>query len=559
MKIHYYQKIAFLFFLFFSSTHKLFSYHSTPKLTIIIVIDQFAYDYFYKLSPYLKHGIKYLLDNGVVYTNAYHPHGYPATAAGHAGLNSGAYAKDHGFINNKWYTQEGKKIECDDDDDPATAVFSPDGVYDHGKSPQYLMTDGLSDRFVMQSKPDVQRNAVSISLKSRAAIATAGELGKAIWFDETTGNFTSSKAYFDTLPEWIHLFNQQSGIDKLEYVYWEKAYPMSKKAYNFYLTEAYQYTRLGQSLIGRKLPVGHVCKEEKDNLYYYFEKTPYANQVLFDLAKNCIDTHVNRKNKDQLLLWLCLSPLDKLGHKYGPNSLECIDMIYHLDKQLQRFIRYVLRAVGKDDLLIALTGDHGSSPSFNLLKDIGIKKAGIVDETDLVDEVNAFIEQNYKVANMIIGYDNHQLYFNQSLLNTFYPKQQKNIFGSIKRLVKQNKKVKEVWTFDELQKSNLEPYTIESNLKNQLFEGRSGQIIIQTYPNTHITEWKEGGSHDTPYNSDTHVPIIIFYPGRFERKHIRERVYTLQLANTFAEILNVPKPSSSTFNVLPGLFDPELP
>src|SRR5437667_251810 len=98
MKIHCCQKIALVLFLFFSSTHRLLSNNNSPKLTIIIVIDQFAYDYFYKLSPYFKHGLKYLIENAVVYTNAYHPHGYPATAAGHAALNTGAYAKDHGFI-----------------------------------------------------------------------------------------------------------------------------------------------------------------------------------------------------------------------------------------------------------------------------------------------------------------------------------------------------------------------------------------------------------------------------------------------------------------------------
>ena len=52
-------------------------------------------------------------------------------------------------------------------------------------------------------------------------------------------------------------------------------------------------------------------------------------------------------------------------------------------------------------------------------------------------------------------------------------------------------------------------------------------------------------------------PSTIFHPGKFERRYVRKRVAALQLANTLAEILNVPKPSASTYEILPDLFDPE--
>ncbi len=70
---------------------------SSPKLAVIIVIDQFAYDYIPKLSPFLQGGIKKLLNNGIVYNFATYPHAAPGTAVGHAGLATGSYAKDHGW------------------------------------------------------------------------------------------------------------------------------------------------------------------------------------------------------------------------------------------------------------------------------------------------------------------------------------------------------------------------------------------------------------------------------------------------------------------------------
>ena len=76
-----------------SNTIRSFNSHP-PRLTIIIVVDQFSYNYiFNKLNQHFKFGLRYLLDEGVNYTNAYMPHGRPSTATGHAGLNTGTYAK----------------------------------------------------------------------------------------------------------------------------------------------------------------------------------------------------------------------------------------------------------------------------------------------------------------------------------------------------------------------------------------------------------------------------------------------------------------------------------
>src|SRR5690242_6843545 len=86
-----------------------------PRLTVIFVIDQFAYSYTDKLTPHIKYGLKVLLENGVNYTNAHHPAGQPGTATGHASLSTGTCAKYHGFVSNSYY-MNGKKVACDDDD-----------------------------------------------------------------------------------------------------------------------------------------------------------------------------------------------------------------------------------------------------------------------------------------------------------------------------------------------------------------------------------------------------------------------------------------------------------
>jgi predicted AlkP superfamily pyrophosphatase or phosphodiesterase len=525
-----------------------------PRLTVVLVVDQFAHHYIGKLMPHLKHGLKYLFKNGVVYTNAHMPHGQPGTATGHAGLNTGTCAKDHGFTSNAWYTN-GKKVSCDDDDSGNALVLSADGTYDYGKSAHLLMVDGLSDQCVLQSEPRSRFAAYSISGKSRSAIAASSKLGKPLWFDNASGRFTSSKAFFDTLPEWVEKFNNDNDINCMDSIMWKRMYPQSPYAYNFYNINNYDYARTHTSMLNRSLPIRD--EEKPRHPYHFFEKTPQSNQRILDCAHACIKAHVSRKHRDRLLLWVCLSPLDKVSHQYGPDSLEAIDMIYHLDKQIQRFMRKTLRVIGKHEVIFALTSDHGVMPIPELLHKKGLTQARRIDRLEFTGNINQKIESKHSLANVVINHKGQELVLNASIMERLTPKKRLAVINDIKLYAMQEPGIRNAWAYDEFIRIPTLPNTLEDNIKNQLFRGRSGSVIIQTEPYNVITHWPEGSSHKTPYDYDTHVPLIIFHPGKFERRYVRKRVAALQLANTLAEILNVPKPSASTYEILPDLFDPE--
>ena len=74
--------------------------HAQPKMTIVLVIDQLSYQNLYNLKEHFNFGLKKLIENGINYHAAYHTHGSPATAAGHASIGTGTCAKDHGFVLN---------------------------------------------------------------------------------------------------------------------------------------------------------------------------------------------------------------------------------------------------------------------------------------------------------------------------------------------------------------------------------------------------------------------------------------------------------------------------
>jgi len=51
-------------------------------------------------------GFRYLLDEGVVYTNAHYQHANTETIVGHTTLATGAFPSEHGMIGNVWFDKK---------------------------------------------------------------------------------------------------------------------------------------------------------------------------------------------------------------------------------------------------------------------------------------------------------------------------------------------------------------------------------------------------------------------------------------------------------------------
>ena len=516
---------------------------------MIIVVDQLANHYFAKLCPFLKNGIRFLLNNGIVYENAYYPHAVPSTGPGHTNLAAGITSDYTGITANNWCDPDGNKIGCDDDDKNAAAVINPKGgYYDYGKGPAHIMTDTISDQFGFSSQPGASRVAISLSLKSRSAICTANKMGKAIWFDDHTGYFTSSRAYYENLPAWLMQFNRQKGIDRLCRVSWPLYYPPNSQAYNFKFINDYDYSNRAP-IAGKTVTVN-----EADNFELY-QRTPAANQLLFDLALHCIKTHVTRKSCQEMMLWVCLSPLDMVGHEYGPDSREVIDMIYHLDCQIARFMDQISCYLKRTDVLFVLTADHGVTPIPELLNKEGYESAQRLNYKKIVPMLNNMIAQQFGIDNLISACRSSQLFFKESLFKSLAIEEQNNVLLAIKQELLHHPGIKRVWTPQELANSWYDLDQIESFYKRQMYPGRTGRLIIQPQPYCVLDDYGKGTGHRSPYEPDTHVPLILYQKHNLEKRIIYEKVWTLQLANSLAFILHIQKPSASTYTMLPGLID----
>jgi len=546
--------LSLVFLINIFNHYKMIATDESPRLTVVIVIDQFAYQYLRFIQPYLHYGLKQLLDGGIEYTNAYFPHGTTTTATGHAGLNTGTYAQDHGFIGNRWINNQNKEIKCDDDNSGNAAVFDNPKPLEPGKSAVRLMVDGLSDQFVLNAPPqNPNHDAYSISLKSRAAIATAGKLGKAIWFDINSTQFTSSHAYFEQLPNWLITFNKKMKNQIMIPFFWPSCYPIKSVAYANTTPATYQFTEKWLPRINTLVNNNNQLTHNKKNETFLL--TPAANQMLFNFALTTIGQEFSCPNNNKkMLLWLCLSSLDKLGHYYGPQSLEAVDMIYHLDRQLSNFITIVQQQLGADNVLFVLTADHGVTPIPELMQQKGYTAAQRISPNRLVQESNQLIEKKFGIKNLIVKYQSPQFFLNKKKLKLISFAKRTAIKDTIKKYLQKQPGVKQVWTLKELKQYSADERA--QFLQKQIFKGRSGQITVLFEPYCLDTDKRFGTDHRAPYEYNTHVPLAFYWPGHLEQKKINTKVWMLQLANSLAELLHIQKPSASVFEKLPGLSVP---
>jgi len=521
-----------------------------PHITVVFILDQFAYNYLPKLKPFLRYGIKSLLDKGVVYDDAHHPLAVPETSPGHHSISTGSLPTYHGVAYNSWTSLiDYTKIRYETDLSPRGDILRATGEIQPGASPHNTTVDGLSDQFMRLSREQNRRAAYSFSLKMHPVISCANRLGKALWLDSKTGLFTSSKAYFDKLPAWVESFNKIHHDATTKPLYWKTAYPPHSKAYAFPHSRNYSYAAYPTSMITedtKPIVIPGVSAHE------LFVRSPQSSELLFDLAKASVN-HLQHEGKDRLLLFISLSNLDLCGHMYGPDSVECIDIIYHLDKQIADFMHFINTKFGAKNVLYALTADHGVCPIPEITAQKGYHPAKRIVAKKIIAEMNDLVEKKYRLSNFVKSYEPSFFIVDQQALLAAGKEKGDQIMHDLKTFLIAQPPIKKAWLRQEIAQLPFQIDDLEQFYKNQLYKDRNGDLIIMTEPYSLITNYEKGTSHSSPYEYDTHVPLIIHQEGAFKHTHITEKVWIPQLPHTLARILGIVRPSASPFKRLPGI------
>ncbi|HEY5775407.1 MAG TPA: alkaline phosphatase family protein, partial [Xanthomonadales bacterium] len=81
--------------------------HSTPRLVLQITVDALRGDLPKRYANVLGDGgFRYLMEQGIDYTNANYQHANTETIVGHVSLATGSVPAAHGMIGNVWFDYE---------------------------------------------------------------------------------------------------------------------------------------------------------------------------------------------------------------------------------------------------------------------------------------------------------------------------------------------------------------------------------------------------------------------------------------------------------------------
>jgi len=513
-----------------------------PKLVVLLVVDQMRADYVDKFRGQWTGGLKRLVAEGAWFRDAAYPYAALETCVGHATVSTGAFPATHGMVANAWWDRtEQKMVSCTSDPNPSVKNVGYAGATPKGADTAWQMAvPSFAEELKFQTGGATR--VVTFSLKARAAISMAGHKADAVtWFDG--GAWATSTAYgtlpFMEEPAKSHPakadFGKTWSLSLPESDYWYSEKPLGAVP-----PEGWDLT-FPHKLRGQ---AGFV---EPDASYYeQWASSPYADTALTELAENAVDALKLGSSGGIDFLAIGYSPVDYVGHEFGPRSREIQDILLRLDKDLGSLFAHLDRKVGRGNYVVALSADHGVAPIPEDMQKTGAD-AGVLHLPEVQERIERALESFSYAKPAVARISGSDLYFAPGV----YEKLQAdaNAMHLVIDAIRAVPGVAAVYRAEDLRDR---PATQSPTLRafaNGYFPGRSGDLFILPRP-----YWLLGGTppgksrsygtdHGVPYNYDQHVPVLLMgfgiQPGQYFQP-----VTPADIAPTFAALCGITLSSS---------------
>lgn len=530
------------------------------RFVLQITIDQLRADVALRdRDRWLKGGFRKLYDNGVVFSDARHAHANTETIVGHVTLATGADPSVHGMVGNVWFDREGHSLRYNIHDSRYAAVGN-DGSGAKadpaatraagGRSPEAMLAPTIADSIALAGQGNAK--VFAVSLKDRGSVPMAGRAGRAYWWSFVTGKFLSSTYYYPSgrLPDWARQWNDQRRADGLRKRSWDL------------LLDPKTYRQAGQDDMSWEVPPAamtpifphrFVRGASRSDFYTAVAASPFGDHLLLDFTRELIrEEHIG---EDDVVDYISVgfSSADYIGHRYGPSSLEMEDEVLRLDRVIYALLHAVDDEVGLDHTLVVLSSDHGVAEVPELLAAEGLDGGEIslsqIQGEEAVERLVArcggrLLERLWPPY---VYVDHEALARNGIDVAT--------ATGELAAEIAKADGVEAAFVREDIESGNLPDTDAARAVRRSFHAGRSGDIHVVAKPGWQIAYEGEMSAgyvtgHGTPWDYDTHVPLVIKGPG-IPHEVVSRPVETVDVAPTIAALLGIDPPLRATGKVLP--------
>jgi arylsulfatase A-like enzyme len=540
--------------------------HEKPRLVLQITVDQLRGDLPWRYYDRLgKGGFRYLAEKGTVYRDAHHRHANTETIVGHATLATGADPSAHGMIGNVWLDRTSGELTYNVEDARYPILSKGAGVdkkteidptqrtaRTDGRSPSAILVSTFSDELMLNQGG--RSKVFGVSVKDRGAISLAGHTGKAFWFSKKSGEFITSKYYYDKYPKWVDAWNAKELASEYAGKSWtllhdQSTYLFGKKDDRPYETALPGYGRVFPHNFGKR-----------DGKYFttFLTLSPAGDELTLNFAKALITNEGLGRDAIPDYLSVSFSSTDYVGHVFGPSSLESEDNILRLDRTLAELFRFIDAEIGLDKTLIVLSADHGGPEAPGYLAELGFEATYIDPEGFDKEGAIASLKERFGIGKELIKtYSHPYLYLNREEIRRKGLDQ-----AEVEQAV-----VDELSHFDgvalavsssALTSGGLPDTPLITSVLRNFNPKRSGDIYMVFEPNRFINDF--GGlivasTHGSPWGYDSFVPIMFAGKG-IQAKQVSRRVETVDIAPTLSLALGAKPPSGSIGSPLLEVLNP---
>ena len=493
-----------------------------PRLIVQIVIGSMrAGDLDRYAANFGEGGFRLLTEHGTVYTDARYDCLQTTTPVSLATLATGAMPSTHGVIGPRWvdYTTNRTVELIDGRQGP--------GAY-HRIAPTLAET-------LVQSASGSQ--AVTIAAEAMSAVMLAGRGGEAFWLDSLRCDWVTSPYYAPEVPEWMARSNRERY--NLSYIGLEWRSLLEKSRY--LNTRQHDIVLSGRSKKEEDRDGSQRLELTSD--YERLLYTPAGNTAVLGLAKQAIAQYRLGTDTAPDLLNICLDSPHRIAEAYGPESVEIEDMYYRLDRDLADFLTFVFAQVKDRNVLVVVTSDHGTSPSY----DAGEEPAERFNSRQFEVIVNGFLNVRYGTGEWVVAYGDKSLWLNHNLI---YERglDLAEIQNEVAIFAMQFSGVSHALAASAMRTSYFGS-GYARKMQNSFYPRRSGDVILNLMPGW-IEEqercWSMSGSM---YGYDTEVPLLFYGEGAGPLR-VNRRVEMTSVAPTLARVAGVREPAAAEGDAL---------
>jgi len=550
------------------------------KLAVLVVFDQMRGDYIDKWKGHFgEGGFKRLQADGAWFADCHYPYAITTTGPGHAAMLTGAPPAKTGVVNNEWYDRAAaKQTYCAGSERYAFVpplVVDPDAPKPLIKpatkmvgNPDKLLSPTVGDEVKAAGRGKV----FGLSLKDRSAIFPTGKKPDgAYWFD---GRFVTSTYYRDVPHAWVAEFNKGPTAASYFGNDWTRFKPdLDYDKLAGPDDGAGEGKGTGQ---GVKFPHPTTGGKKKVGKEYYeaVADSPFGNDLLLDFAKTCIAAEkLGQRDGETDLLTVSFSSNDLIGHTWGPDSHEVLDVTLRSDALMADFLTHLDATVGKGNWAMVVTADHGICPLPEFAAKQGLD-AKRVSATGLLLNAEKHLratfgkdatvpkvetdpetgEEKKDPTRWIEAIPAPYVYLNHKLIRA-RNLDPETVAESLAAHLKTQDGIQDVYTYSQLKAGTIKADdAVGQAVLKSFHPDRSGDLFVVLKPYHLIggvtvgDKIATGTTHGSPHEYDIHVVFLAYGPGVAGGMR-GEKVTPLHAAAILADFAGVPKPKDAEYDL----------